>query len=138
MSICRKYNIGTMIFVLLAIFLLAHFAVVDSNTDHENTRLIKQIPLSSAVSRVIIDRIAGCAHAHNSVVRSHSDHDIFLPKLRMILDDDWTAKIASPKPDTKITKRPPYLCNQFWLMFSGLTPSQGFRLSFSGLSPPPA
>lgn len=136
MHIRRKYNIGVALFSSLAIFLLAHFSGADGRAVHENSLPDAIVYLPSTVKHMVIDRVPGYASACSGCTKTGAGPEVFFSKLRMAFDEDWISKIFSLNHAPKFAKHSLYFCGRLRGVLSGLSPSRGFNLSFSGLSPP--
>ena len=135
MNTRKVYKISTVLVVCLATFLFAHCAVADSKTVHRTFILNGTVSPESVIQH-IVDKVPYIACAHRDGVTPPPNVPICFCRTGMVLDDDWIEKIAVSKPAADFAKFPLYLCSQFRVRLSGLMPSEGFYLSFSGLSPP--
>lgn len=137
MRLSRKYILGVLFFTSFAICLLLPLPVSYSkNSLAGNLRPNRIVPPSSEGPLVFIDRTVDSTFERKSDKGAHSGFNIFLLKLRMILEEDCISKIILLNNAVKFVGCHFFSCSQFRFILPVLTPSQGFRFSFSGLSPP--
>jgi len=132
----RKYIVGVACFAALSICLPANLSVARGKTVLENSRSAAIARLSSSVPHAAAWKIPGCVFSHKCGKTRHSPLKIFFSTLRMAFDEDWISKIIALDHAAKFIRKPLDLFSRFHAMLSEPGLSQGFRLSFSGLSPP--
>lgn len=133
---CSKHNISAVFFVALAVCLQACFSPTVNATVYNNFLANEIVPQSSSIYHFATGRAAGCAFTDMGPGKRYVDHESFPLKLRMTLEEDWVSRILILNSVVKSTEHAFHLCSRAWTKISELTPSQGFSLFFSGLSPP--
>ncbi len=141
MHLHRKYSIGTFFIGIVVFYLLVPLSLTCSKNG-----LIEDIPLNGIASlspkslHIFPAGLFNPKLAQKGEKDRHSDFEIFLSKIRSILPEDKIAKLMLLE-NTAESSVGRALClsrsfRQFRFPLADQSPSPGFQLSYSGLSPP--